>query len=441
MNRLDAMLGRLPPLYRDREGSLLHGLVALFGMAGAAFDEDMDRVQRAHWVDHALDRGDLAKLGELFEIAPAAWEPDDLYRARLKATIAARFAGAVTRSAMEEVLIRILDGAQKALGVRFMELAAPTAAGPSRFRTGPPRRAGEPAFVEFPTRRRRVPELAGAAARLRPLDRAVLRNRGLHPVPLACALTGVAGGRTAVPVLANLTTGQVVVFAGLVPCGRTLRLEAEDGERLVARLGSADVSDRIYTGDGFVPGADFEPVVPHPAPRPIMLERGTNELWFFPLALFDADGLDAYLHAMPDLGLVHGRFGGGEAEAGTPFDASLFEQPPSLSVDLWWDEAQPAAFRFEIPAGAVLWRRPRTGARELDQERLLVLLRQTIAMLRAAGVDGDVLAVPLRERQGAEDRVRVWSPLVGQEEMRVEARLAAISALFDLTARDGSRLG
>ena len=49
----------------------------------------MQRVQRAHWVETALDREDLDKLGALFDVPILPWEPAELYRARLKATIAA----------------------------------------------------------------------------------------------------------------------------------------------------------------------------------------------------------------------------------------------------------------------------------------------------------------------------------------------------------------
>src|SRR5262245_2053241 len=108
MNRRDAMLDRLPPIHRIEKGALLWQIVALAGNAVTAFDEDMDRVQRSHWLDTAFDREDLAKLGELFGVLIQPWEPEGLYRQRLKATVAARLQGAVTRGCIEPALTRIL---------------------------------------------------------------------------------------------------------------------------------------------------------------------------------------------------------------------------------------------------------------------------------------------------------------------------------------------
>jgi hypothetical protein len=90
------MLDRLPPVYGIQSGTLLNSLIALVANHQAAYDEDMQRVQRSHWLDTAFDREDLGKLGALFDLAMLPWEPDYLYRTRLKATVAARLAGVQT---------------------------------------------------------------------------------------------------------------------------------------------------------------------------------------------------------------------------------------------------------------------------------------------------------------------------------------------------------
>ena len=64
------MLERLPPPWRIESGSLLEQFLSLISLQLETFDEDMDRVQRSHWIDTAFDRGDLEKLGALFENAP-----------------------------------------------------------------------------------------------------------------------------------------------------------------------------------------------------------------------------------------------------------------------------------------------------------------------------------------------------------------------------------
>ncbi|MEX2262656.1 MAG: hypothetical protein WD696_11935 [Bryobacteraceae bacterium] len=435
MNRLDSMLERLPPIYRIEAGALLRDFLACQANHQAAYDEDMQRVQRSHWIDTALDAADLRAIGALFDIPMMPWEPADLYRTRLKATIAARLRGAVTRDVLEFVLIQILGGAQEALGTRYMPVSARV-----RFHSGPTDDPGRPAFVEFPLVDRRPSELAAKGGLLRPLDRFELVNRGLHPAPLRAVIRGVAGRLCTTPVLINLTNGQVLVYAGDVACGHELRLDVSTNGNLLATLNDVDVASRVYTGTGFVPGAQFTPAIPDPTPEPVMLERGTNTVWFFPLALFDFPSLGSGVLGMPDLKVRHGRFGGKSDEvfSGTYFEDSLFEQQPAASADIWWREARPASFRFEIPAGVTL-RDARSGDAHQERLRLFDLLQQTVSTMRAAGVDGAVEARPLRESQGQKDRVRVLPAVVGQEEARMEDRLRALSALFDATAAEGSR--
>jgi hypothetical protein len=456
VNRLDAMLERLPPIYRTAAGSLLYEVMAGFALHLAAFDEDMDRVQRSHWIDHAFDREDLAKLGALFEIAPVSWEPDRLYRARLKAMIAALLHGALTRDVMESVLVRILEGAQEALGVRFMR-TTPIPGQSSAFVTvapgSAPDRQGTPAFVEFPRVRRRSPELVAASGRLRPFDTFTVKNLGIGNAALQGVLYGYPGKRTAAPVLVNLTSGELVVWAGVVPCGRALALRADADGKLSATLDGVDVSDRLITGSGFDPTAR-PPAQAHEAPRALTLYPGENRIWFFPIAMFDVHGLDVGRLATPSPALFlqeawhavqQGVFQEQPAAAGTVFDAAVFHEPPAVVADLWWYEHRPAAFRFEIPAGAL---RRQTGlvatspggaidALELDRERLFTLLQETVDRLSAAGVDGRVVAEPLRDAQRTASRGRAIGP--ERDETRTVSTLKAVSALFDVTATEGSR--
>lgn len=440
MNRLDNMVMRLPPIYNIDPGSLLHQFAALFANMMAAYDEDMNRVQRSHWIDTAFERQDMEKLGALFDIPAAAWEPDDLYRARLKTTIAARFQGAVTRDVLEFVIVSILDGAQKSLGTRYFELPANLARGRFVFHTGPSESPSEPSFVEFPRQRRRSSQLKVNKGLLKSLGKVSLENKGLHPVPLQGVIRGVNGRLTAVPVIVNLTNGHVLAYAGDLPCGKELHFGLDRNGKVTAEASGKDVADKIFTGRDFTPGANFRPVIPDPEPLPLMLERGENRLWYFPLALFDENSLDAGVYGMPDVDLDHGRFGDREqAVSGTPFDKSLFEQPYGVSLDLWWDEETPARFHFEVPAGVL--RRDVGGNNDFDTDRsrLFTLLQQTVGLLRAAAVCGRVVAKPLRDTQKSDDRVRILDHTLIKDEMRMQSRLAGLSALFDTSAVDGSR--
>ena len=440
MSRLDAMLDRLPPPLRIDADGLIGRVLGTGAAQFACIDEEMERIRRSHFLETAFDLVDIAKLGALFDLRPAPWEPADLFRIRLRATIAARLAGAVTRDAMEPVLVALLDGAQQALGSRYAALA-PGARGRVFRDPDTAARPGAPVFREFPPRPRREPALVAQGGRLRPLDRASLTHRGLGAAPLQAVLRGRIGGRTAVPLLAHLGTGRVVVFRGLVPAGVELRLEAT-ADRLTATLDGREASDRLITASGFAPGAAL-PLPADPAPLPILLQPGSNDIWFLPLALYGERILDRGALAMPGLELRHGQFGAPDAP-GSNFDDSLFEQAPSVSLDLFWEERMPASFRFEVPAGTVRHDTAVPGdtqGGDRDAQRIAVLdvLNETISLLRAAGVDGRVALAPLAETQRQRDRGRVVNPYLPPDSQPTAARLAGVTALFDETATEGAR--
>lgn len=432
MNRTDAMLERLPPVWAIAPGTLTHALLALAGAHLAAADQDTDRLQRSHWVDHAFDLSDLARLGALVGVTPAAWEPTALFRARLRATVAARLQGAVTRAALDGAVARILDAAQQALGLRHADLT-PRADG-LVFRDPARAGSGVPEFIEFPAVPRRH------AAQVRPLAKITLVNSGLAPCPLAVRLTGLSGRRSVVPVIANLTTGEVVVYRGLVRCGATLTLEPSDDGALAARLEGRDATRRIATGQGFAAGERFTPAIPDPAPRALTLARGANTLWLFPLALFGAPGLGQAVYAMPGPEVQHARFAARDGSVpGTKFDTSLFEQPAFAAVAFRWSEQRPAAFRFAVPAGCI--RRDAASATEAaaNQDNVIALLDGTVRTLRGAGIDGRAVAARFRETQRSASRGGAWNPRLPRTTQRISARLAGLGALFDTTAREGAR--
>lgn len=438
MNRLDAMRDRLPPVWSSEKGTLTHALLALIAGQFAAYDEDLGRVRRSHWVNTAFDMADLVKIGALFQIAPAPWETESLYRSRLKATIAARLRGAVSRDVLEFVLVAILSGAQKALGSRYADLPATAGRGISVFHSGVDGPPDHPAFVEFPKRLRRSPTLLESGGLVRPLSQITLDNQGLFPTALQGVIRGVKGAKTTVPLIANLSNGQVMVYRGLVGCGQSLEIGTTAEGEFTARLDGVDVSADFTTGTGFAPGAPFTPAIPDPDPTALRLERGENRLWLFPLALYDEPALGTGVFAMPEADIGHGRWEG-DGNTHPPFGRALFEQPPAMSVDLYWDEATPATFHFLIPAGLVRREQDQDTDAETERNRLFTLMQETLAGLRAAGVDGRVIARPLGETQTQHDRLRVLDPTHLSETQPMQARLSGLSALFDLSASDGAR--
>lgn len=423
MNRLDNMLERLPPPWRIEPGSLLWQVLRLVGNQLDAFDEDLDRVQRSHWITTAFDRVDLDKLGALFEVPSLDWEPDDLYRARLLATIAARLEGAVSGESLMRVVARMQAAADEALAL------APVV------ERGAKRRA----LIEFPAQRMHSRALRERRGMVQPLDKLEIVNEGLEPARLCGAIHGVRGGKTCVPTLINLTTGDALAFVGRVPLGSTLVLEVEGVEPVVrarAELDGVDVSDRLVGGTGYVAGSRVPLAAEQPA-KPITLARGRNRIWFVPLGIFDRPGFDAAVFSSPDPELAQGRYG--EVDPSVVFDRALFFQDPAAALDLWWDELRPARFDIEL---AGMGERREAGLRpqpEQDRERLLAILRQTVALLRAAGVDGRVRTRPLADLGRGRDRVSVLRPDAGLETSEAQVELTALTALFDFTAKEGAR--
>jgi hypothetical protein len=435
MTRLAPMLNRLPPTLRADGRGLLAQYLAVPDAEMARYDEDMDRVRRSHFVDTAFNRVDVARLGALFDMAPADWEPTALFRIRLIRTITARLKGAVTRTPLDELMAAMLDAAQQALGTRYGDPSPGAGRRVFRDPAAAPRQ-GAPVFREFPPRRVRDKTLMERGGRMRPLDRITLTNRGLFAAPLEGIVRGLRGGRTAVPMLSNLRTGRVVVYRGVVPSGGELRLSVV-GDALTATLDDHDVSDRLMTATGFVPGAVL-PLPTEPAPRPILLEPGVNEIWFLPLALYGERILDRAALAMPGLEVKLGVFGAPGA-LGTDFDTSLFEEPASAALDLFWQEATPASFRFEVPAGAVRRDASETGDRLAERAALLGTMQDTLRQLRAAGTDGQVLFAAIAETQVQRDRGQAINPFLPPDTQPSESRLAGVTAIFDETAREGGR--
>jgi hypothetical protein len=446
MDRTAAMLDRLPPIYRVQAGSLIDEVLRLVALQMEIFDEDLDRVQRSHWIGDAFDRDDLTKIGSLVGVAPESWEPDTLYRARLETVVAARLRGAVTPASLELVLTRLLGAAQELLGVRYLAILPEGPGAPDIFQTTQSDWQSRPTFLEFPTVRRRSDDLVAKGGLLQPHDHFTLTNRGLEATQLQLVVRGMAGGRTAVPLIVNLTNGTAIGYAGVVRCGEELHLTVGADGKLDARLNDVDVRARVYTTAQFQAGVPFTPQLPDPQPRPIQLERGDNDLWFISLALFDVPGLDAAMLAMATPDQVQGTFAAKDQSAtGTTFDRAVFFQPPAVVLDAFWNERVPATFRFDIPAGVVrrdadpLHRRSASEHEQL-RVRLFALLAETVDLLRAAAVDGQVRARSLEDQQRMSDRCTILGAQQQEQASSGVDVLAALSALFDVTATDGSRM-
>lgn len=413
MSRLAAMLDRIPPPITIDDGSLLHDILSLVEGQLQIFDEDLDRIQRSHWVGFVTARDDAARLGALFGVVPAGWEPLAMFRERLLAEVAALLSGSVSVAQLTDVSERIVGGAREAFSMP---------AGPA------------PSIVEWPERVRRSPHLLARRGRLRPHDRVDLCNRGLDPTAAQVTLIGVAGGATAMPVVVNWTTRRALGWKGIVPAGGALRMTGE-GAAVRAELDGEDVSADLWSTAEFGPD-----VVEDPAPAPLTLARGVNSISLERLGRYGGPGTDHAAFGVVKPPIDQGRFAGTD-DPGSAFDESVFTTGPIAGADIHWTERSPSAFDVVVDWQVVARLPRRRPDPEGDLDALLALLQERIDRLRGSAIVGRVRQRRLEEHQRSSDRVTVISPVATEERgSSGEDRLVATDAFFDETARDRGRL-
>lgn len=390
MTRAADIAKRLPFLYQD--GSELRRLLAVYGLQLSMGEEAMREVQRAHFFDRALDLDEAVALAALLDIEPEDWQGIHEYRAYVHGLRDAILqAGAVTRRGIGLFTRRYVTGFQQAQGVRIVARPAELAEFPD------PQRL---ALVENPL----VPRFHAAPQGLEPLARMVLENKGLNLTSAALVMTGLArGGPIHAPALANITTGQALIWRGVIPPGQRLWLEPQRDGGVRALLEGVDVSVDLVGIEVLEPG-DADSLVSEP-PRPLELACGANDLWFQPLAHYDVPGLDSLLLALADLTLKPGRWDE------TGFDRSLFYMDPVGQIQFAWAETAPATMTLAVPAGQIA--HPAEGIEPAVEAMALLHdgLSSGLDRLAAAGIRTAVTLNRNRERQGARDRLAKVLPM------------------------------
>jgi hypothetical protein len=437
MGALDVLLDLLPPPWTQDRRSVVAAVLDAGALEIETGQEDVDRLRRSHGFDTAYRLGDLAKLVALLGVTPLAWE-DDLrtLRPRARALIDARLAGAVGKREIGHFVVDYLARVAAALDVvvvrglpslRRWEEAYPAATfdpghdgieddGPQPLR-----------FVEWPRRPRRSAQLGSVPY----LHRWTERNGGVFTATPTIEVTGLPGGRTAVPVVANLTTGQLVGWRGVLGTGRRLVIRSGDGEggSVIAELddevsGRRDVSDRLFSVSALTPGVPFRPADVDAEPRLFELVQGDNELRYLNAGLYDVDGIDHVGFALAPDDLREGAFDE------TRFDHALFPAGPVAHLALRWVERAPATFRIGIRRDVVVHQREADDA--LAGEVADALARG-LAELRAAGVVAELELRGLRETQPQQARVALpWvrlrpelGPAGADDRLAVSARFGA----------------
>ena len=429
MTALDRLQALLPPPLSDARDSVLGQLLEAVALQIDAFNEDLDRMRRTHWVNFAYRLEDLYKLAALLGIDRFVWEDLHLFRSRLLAMVAARLRGAVGPEELKQFVLDYLRGVEGTIDDTV--LVPGLARTPDAEAYGPIERRPlyRPLqFVEWPARRRHSNALRARSGRLPYLHRWTEFNGGLEESMPRFVLSGFPDDSTAVPMLVNLSSGEFIGYAGVLRFGQRLVIEAADDARTGrALLAGEDVSDRLFSIAGFTPGVAFELAdLDAPARLPRM-RRGENRWIFLLIGRYDLPSLNRSFFAMADEGLFEGRFDE------TNFNQAVFPSGTNARLAMSWIEAEPASFEIRIPRHFVIESPAMTGPSGEPPHALVArALAIMIARLRAAGVRAGVRHLPFRETQRQRDSLRLpW--------IRLETEIA--SAGREVRLEQGGRFG
>lgn len=393
MNRLARMLDLLPPPYTVAPDSLLSRLLEIASAELEALDEDIDRMRQTHWIGFCWRLTDAEKLGALMGIGKLPWETLALYRSRLLATVKARLAGALGPNEIRKFVYDYLLGVEAATGATLVHGLASRKTTEEAFAAD----AGRPFFaplglVENPQVRRESAKLRERNGNVPYLLRWQETNGGLSETTVRIHITGAYGRRTAVPVLLNLTTGEMIGYRGRLDFGQELRIEAAGApanpRAAKATIAGADVTRALFGVSGYRLGETLTPDRVVAAPDMPRLARGANEWLFLCIGHFDIKGLDSFFFAIAGEDFHEGMFDR------TRFDHAVFPSGTMAKLALDWVETEPAVFEIHVPFSHV--RQPRdSGLSQLAQAGL----DAGIAELRAAGVESRTRYKPFAETQ------------------------------------------
>jgi len=422
MKHLEAMAQRLPQLYRS--GALLKDVLSQASLQQMIVDEDLTRIQQAHFFELTRDFEEAAKLANLLGLDP---EPEMGIR-EFRSFVAA-YRDAIRRfGTTTPATIRAFVGDHLTRFQHKLGLALVANAGMWRDEA---EGEGFPSLVENPKTRRlaAIPPDQGGT----PLQSFTIENQGLEPTPLAAILKADQSASEVSPCLVNLTTGAGLFFTGMIKPGQRLWLKPK-GEAVQAKLEHRDLSDRLTSFSGWETGKTLSTEDYVKPARPLNLAVGQNRLVFFPLAQYGQPGLNRFLLAMPDPELTVGRFNLGN------FDKALFHQDRRIRLSFSWVERQRARFQIRLPMAAMKRNQAMPAeAASHARQRLLSSLNQGVARLKAAGIEGDVVPHIHRDGQRQMDFLRLIQPVKLRDGGAVgKVRNLNHGACFDKTNFDDS---
>jgi hypothetical protein len=432
MNYLPQILDSLPPPYTQANDSVLASIVNLAALELEVFQEDLDSMRQTHWIQTANRLEDATKLGALFDVAPLPWESIDLYRQRLLSLVVARLHGALGPNEIRQFTYDYLQNCERVLGATFVPGLQSVTVNQAFDKLDARPRFRPLDLKENPPRARSSRMLAERNGRVPYLLRWSETNQGLDDTVVEFQVAGLLQNRTVVPVLVNLTTGDLVGYAGRISFGKTLQVmhtnpdSPQNDRQLQATLDGFDVTDRMFSFGNFRLGVPFAMQQHESKPLLPRLVRGANDWIFLSVGLYDMRGLDRFFFSIAGQELHEAVFDE------TSFDNSLFPSGTIAQLALQWVETEPACFELHVPRYIVI--EPANNAEPSDRpfRQVADSLVASVAGLRAAGVKAEVVFVPFTESQSQRVIARVpWQVL------DAETAPSGITKSVELGARFG----
>lgn len=425
MKHLDQMAERLPMLYRS--GPLLRGLLSQPALQQMFIDQDMAGIQQAHFFELTRDFEEARKLADLLGLVPEQGSGLREFRSFVAAfRDAIKQHGTTTLPSLRAFVADHMSRFQQKLGLRLV----------SNANSWRDQQLGNgfPAFVENPRQFKWEafkPEAAGS-----PLQEFAVEHQGLDPSPCGFLLKADTDAAEASPCLINLTNGSGLIFHGVLKPGQRLWLRPQGPNALQAFLEHRNVSSQVSSFKNWQPGTSLAPDALTTPAEPIVLDVGTNQLSFFPIAQFNQAGLDRFLLAMPSPQMAQGSFNQ------TQFNQALFHQDRRIRIAMAWFEKQRASFQVRLPMAAMLRKPPLTNE-QADHARIRLInsLNQGVKRLKAAGTVGSVVPVVHSERMRQMDYLKIIMP-IKLKEGGVVGKVGRLKkgASFDQTSYDDSLL-
>jgi hypothetical protein len=305
-------------------------------------------MRQTHWIGTCYRLEDAEKIGALVGVRPFPWENLPLFRVRLLSTVAARLKGALGPNEIRDFVYRYLHDTEATMGASLVPgLQTVTAA--DAYKADPSRPLFRPlAFEENPPAPRESSILASRGGNVPYLFRWQEKNQGLDETLARIDVTGVIDKRTTTPVVANLTTGDLVGFRGAIGFGRVLTIaaagtDAAQPRRATAALDGTDVTASLFSVSGFEMGEPLRLDRIDPAPLVPRLVRGANEFVFLSVGMFSVKGLNRYFSSTAADDLREAVFDE------TRFDHTLFPSGRVARVAMSWYETQGATFEVRVP--------------------------------------------------------------------------------------------